>query len=61
MDRLVDQTRAGPFYLRQRALADMVVEAIHFSVTALGHCALHAFVVMPKSRSLVGNASGGSV
>jgi putative transposase len=48
MDRLLDQTRAGPFYLRQPALADMVVEAIHFSATVLGHCTLHAYVVMPN-------------
>ena len=27
MDRLLDQTRAGPFYLRRPAMAEMVVEA----------------------------------
>jgi len=27
MDRLLDQARAGPFYLRQPAIADMLVEA----------------------------------
>ena len=46
MDRLLDQTRAGPFYLRQPALADMVVEAIHYSDTGLVHYTLHVFVVM---------------
>ena len=48
MDRLLDETRAGSFYLRQPAIADMVVEAIHYSATVLGHCTLHAFVVMPN-------------
>jgi REP element-mobilizing transposase RayT len=48
MDRLLDQTRLGPFYLRQPALANMVVEAIHYSATVLGHYSLHAFVVMPN-------------
>jgi hypothetical protein len=42
MDRLLDQTRAGPFYLRQPALADMVVQVIHYSAAVLGHGTLHA-------------------
>ena len=53
MDRLLDQTRAGPFYLRQPALADMVVEAIHYSATVLGHYTLHAWVVMPNHVHLL--------
>jgi putative transposase len=53
MDRLLDQTRAGPFYLRQPALANMVVEAIHYSATVLGHYTLHAFVVMPNHVHLL--------
>jgi len=53
MDQLLDQTRAGPFYLRQPALADMVVETIHFSATVLGHCTLHAYVVMPNHVHLL--------
>jgi len=36
---------AGPFYLRQPAVADMVVEAIHYNAFVLGHYQLHAFVV----------------
>ena len=48
MDRLLDQTRAGPLYLRQADLADMVVKAIHYSATVLGHGTLHAYVVMPN-------------
>jgi len=53
MDRLLDQTRAGPFYLRQPALADMVVEAIHYNATLLGHYTLHALVVMPNHVHLL--------
>jgi putative transposase len=53
MDRLLDQTRAGPFYLRQQELADMVVEAIHYGATVLGHYTLHAFVVMPNHVHLL--------
>jgi len=53
MDRLLDQTRAGPFYLRQPTLANMVVEAIHYSATVLGHYTLHAFVVMPNHVHLL--------
>src|SRR5437870_1566975 len=48
MDRLLDQTSAGPFHLRQPRIADMVVEAIHDNATVLGHYELHAFVVMPN-------------
>jgi hypothetical protein len=50
MDRLLDEARIGAFYLRQPAIADMVIEAIQYNADILGHYALHAFVVMP-SRS----------
>ena len=53
MDRLLDQTRSGPFYLRQPELAEMVVNAIQYSATALGHCTLHAYVVMPNHVHLL--------
>jgi putative transposase len=53
MDRLLDETRSGPFYLRQPALAQMVVEAIHFNAAALGHYELHAFVVTPNHVHLL--------
>jgi putative transposase len=48
MDRLLDEARTGSFYLRQPALADMLVEAIHHNADVLMHYALHAFVVMPN-------------
>ena len=48
LDRLLDEERTGPLYLRQPALADLVVEAIHFNAQVLEHYVLHAFAVMPN-------------
>ena len=53
MDRLLDEGRSGPFYLRQPALAQMVVEAIHHNASVLAHYALHAYVVMPNHVHLL--------
>ena len=53
MDRLLDEARTGVFYLRQTAVACMVVEAIEYNATTLGHYALHAFVVMPNHVHLL--------
>jgi REP element-mobilizing transposase RayT len=53
MDRLLDEVRDGVFYLRQPALADMVVDAIHFNGASLGHYLLHAFAVMPNHVHLL--------
>jgi len=53
MDRLLDETRSGAFYLRQPAIADMIVEAIHYNANTLGHYLLHAFVVMPNHVHLL--------
>jgi putative transposase len=53
MDRLLDETRTGAFYLRQPAIADMVVEAIHYNGSNLRHYLLHAFVVMPNHVHLL--------
>src|SRR5262249_47177257 len=53
MDRLLDEATAGPFYLRQPALADMVVEAIHYNAANLGQYRLWAFVVMPNHVHLL--------
>jgi hypothetical protein len=33
----LDEARSGPFYLRQPAIADMVVEAIQYNATSLEH------------------------
>jgi putative transposase len=48
MDRLLDEAREGTFYLRQPAIADMVVEAIYYNADVLRHYSLHAYVVMPN-------------
>ncbi len=53
LDRLLDEARSGPFYLRQPALADMVVEALHYNASVLAHYTLHAFVVMPNHVHLL--------
>ena len=53
MDRLLDEARSGSFYLRQPAIADMIVEAIHYNANTLGHYFCHAFVVMPNHVHLL--------
>jgi hypothetical protein len=53
MDRLLDGTSDGAVYLREPAIADMVVEAIQYNASVLGHFALHAFVVMPNHVHLL--------
>jgi REP element-mobilizing transposase RayT len=53
MDRLLEQARTGPFYLREPVIADMIVEAINYNADSLGHYALHAFVVMPNHVHLL--------
>src|SRR5579862_3346200 len=52
MDRLLDASN-GSVYLRQPAIADMIVEAIHYNANILGHYFLHAFVVMPNHVHLL--------
>ena len=53
MDRLLDEARTGPMYLRQEGVAEMVMEAIHYGAQRLRHYALHAFVVMPNHVHLL--------
>jgi putative transposase len=53
LDRLLDDARTGPFYLRQHAIADMIVEAIRYNASVLGHYVLSAFVVMPNHVHLL--------
>src|SRR5580658_2125772 len=49
----LDEAHSGPFYLRESAIADMIVEAIQYNATILRHYALHAFVVMPNHVHLL--------
>lgn len=53
MDRLLDEARTGPLYLRQETVAEMMVEAIHHNASALEHYSLHAFVVMANHVHLL--------
>jgi putative DNA methylase len=53
MDRLLDTLLSGPTYLRQPAVAEMVVEAIQYGAETLRHYTLHAFVVMPNHVHLL--------
>jgi hypothetical protein len=61
MDRLLDEALSGPFYLRQPAIADMVVEAIQYNavtprtLSLYAFVVLHAFVVMPNHLHLLAN------
>ncbi|MGC9971185.1 MAG: transposase [Bryobacteraceae bacterium] len=52
-DRLLDNARTGPLYLRQEGIARMVVEAIHFGERGLHRYLLHAFVVMANHVHLL--------
>jgi len=53
MDRLLDEARTGAVYLRQPAIADMVVEAFEYNADVLRHYVLNAFVVMPNHVHLL--------
>jgi putative transposase len=53
MDRLLDAATTGKVYLRQPAIANMVVEAIHYNAENLEHYILHAYVVMPNHVHLL--------
>ena len=53
MDRLLDEACGGAFYLRQPAIADVIVEAIRYNASGLGHYLLHAFAVMPNHVHLL--------
>ena len=52
MDRFLDTTRAGPFWLRMEPIAALVVEAIFFGQDELGHYEVGPFVVMPNHAHL---------
>ena len=53
MDRFLDTTRAGPFWLRMEPIAALVVDAIFFGQDELGHYEVGAFVVMPNHVHLL--------
>jgi putative transposase len=53
MDRILDNARAGPLYLRRPEIASMVVEAIHYRDGELEHYHLHNYVVMANHVHLL--------
>lgn len=53
MDRILDNARTGPLYLRRPEIANMVVEAIHYQDRGLGHYHLHNYVVMANHVHLL--------
>lgn len=48
MDRLLDEARSGPLYLRQSRIAEMILENLLHNATVLGRYDLHGFVIMPN-------------
>jgi REP element-mobilizing transposase RayT len=52
MDRLLDNARTGPLYLRQPEIAKVVVEAIHYRERER-HYQLHSYVVMANHAHLL--------
>ena len=53
MDRLLDNARTGPLYLRQPEIAGMMVEAIRYRDHVSGEYDLHSFVVMANHVHLL--------
>ncbi len=53
LDRLLDEARTGPSYLRLPIIAEMVVDSIHYHADVLGRYALHAYAVMPNHVHLL--------
>lgn len=53
MDRLLGEATTGPTYLNQHAIAQMIVEAVHFNSRVLRHYELHSYVVMPNHVHLI--------
>jgi putative transposase len=52
MDRLLDQARFGPTFLRQPPIAEVVLESIQHGAS-MGHYELHSFVIMPNHIHLL--------
>ena len=53
MDKLLDEARTGPFFLRQTAIAEMVVEALYEGSIRFDRYELHTYVVMPNHVHLL--------
>ncbi len=53
MDRLMDQARAGPLFLKEPEIARVVVRALLDGQERFGRYQLHAYVVMPNHVHLL--------
>ena len=53
VDRLLDEARSGPLYLRRREIAAMVVETVAACGSALCQYDLHSYVIMPNHIHLL--------
>ncbi|MGI8745677.1 MAG: transposase, partial [Bryobacteraceae bacterium] len=53
MDRILDNARTGPLYLRRPEIANLVVESILYHQQGLNHYELHAYVVMANHVHLL--------
>ncbi|MBI1898284.1 MAG: transposase [Acidobacteria bacterium] len=52
MDRLLDEARFGPTYLKQPAIAQLVLASMEYGAAA-GHYQLHSWVIMPNHVHLL--------
>jgi putative DNA methylase len=52
MDRLLDQARCGPTFLRQSAIAGVVLASLQYG-KEIKHYDLHAWVIMPNHVHLL--------
>ncbi|MEX2261754.1 MAG: transposase [Bryobacteraceae bacterium] len=52
MDRVLDQARCGPTFLRQPAIAQLVLDAIEYGAE-IGHYEMHSWVIMPNHVHLL--------
>ncbi len=53
MDRYLDSARDGPLYLKQKPIAQLVVDSIHYGAEQLQYYDLRAFVVMANHVHLL--------
>ena len=53
MDKLLDNARAGPTYLRQPNIAGLLRQALHDGEARFQRYALHSFVIMPNHVHLL--------
>jgi REP element-mobilizing transposase RayT len=53
MDRYLDSARTGPVFLRQEAIARLLMESIRYSAEQLRYFDLQAFAIMPNHVHLL--------